>query len=61
MAELNLHILNLFFYAGISVLNVSFKSLKGTLKAVKESVVSCFVADKYSLLCECRASDVQLS
>jgi len=53
--------INLFFYAAIPVLILSFRTLKGTLKAVKKSVISCFETDKYSLLCECRASDVELS
>ena len=40
------------------MLSVSFKSLKGVLKAVKKSVNSCFETDNYSLLRGCRASDV---
>jgi hypothetical protein len=51
----------LVFYAAISVLILSFKTLKGTLKAIKKSVNSCFETDKYSLVCECRANDVELS
>jgi len=53
--------IKLVLYAAIAVLILSFRTLKGTLKAVKKSVISCFETDKYSLLCECRASDVELS
>ena len=35
--------------------------LKGTLRAVKERGISCTKTDKYSLLCECWASDIELS
>jgi len=60
MAELICMVLTC-FYAGFSGLNVSFNSLKGVLKALKESVISCFETNNYSFLRGCRVSDVELS
>ena len=66
MAELNYQKLNPFLFNLFSWLhNCLFhyyvSILKVTLKTVKKRAISCFETNKYSFLCECCTSDIELS